>query len=272
MSENKGYSKNVELLAYHNLDGKPGFQMAMQAANGKYYLYMAHFRHSGWTILDVTKPSNPRYVQFLKGPDFPTQGTIKIQVADGVMVTSMSGWEKYVEGIYIWDVKTDPENPKFLSHWSTGEPTGMVHRFFYSGGRYVHLSATCKGFAGMIYRIIDIIDPKNPVEVGRWWRQDQWMAGLKPDERETFLKSHDSQNVGVWAGLHGSPYVKGNLAYCSWGASGMIILDISDVTLPKLVGQLKHNPPFAGGFCGAWCHTIVPLSQRPYALMTSERC
>lgn len=274
MGENKGFRKNIDRIGYHDLAGRPGFQMAMQSVNEKYYLYLAHMRASGWTILDVTEPSSPRYVRFVEGPS--GTGTIKIQVADGIMITSL-GIGKIegttgggVEGIYVWDVKDDPENPKLLSHWSTGEPTGMTHRFFYSGGRYVHLSSTCKGFAGMIYRIVDIIDPKNPVEVGRWWRQEQWLPGFKPAEREAFLESQKAQNVIVWAGLHGSPYVKGNLAYCTWGASGMLILDISDITLPQLVGQMKHNPPFAGGLCGAWTHTIVPLSRRPYAVMTSE--
>ena len=265
MAENKGFSKNIELLAYHDLDEKPGFQMAMQRANGRWYLYITGRAVSGWHILDVTEPSSPRYVQFLNGP--ADTGTIKIQVADGIMVTSMQGG---VEGIYIWDVKEDPENPRFLSHWSTGESVGSTHRFFYAGGRYVHLTSTCKGFAGRIYRIVDIIDPKNPVEAGRWWRQDQWLPGYNPVEREAYLKSQIADTINVWAGIHGPPYVKGNLAYCSWGVSGMLILDISDITLPQLVGQLKHNPPFAGGLCGAWCHTIVPLSQRPYAVMTSE--
>ena len=41
-----------------------------------------------------------------------------------------------------------------------------MHRFFYNGGRYVHLSATCKGFRGYIYLILDLVDPKNPVEAG----------------------------------------------------------------------------------------------------------
>ncbi|MFC1958062.1 LVIVD repeat-containing protein [Chloroflexota bacterium] len=283
MAENNGYIKNLELLAYHTLDEIPGFQMAMQKANDRYYLYITGRVVSGWHIMDVTEPASPRYVQFFEGP--PDTRTIKMQVADGIMVSSMqsasfsglsiasqagSSLEDSVEGIYIFDVKEDPENPKFLSHWSTGEPTGMTHRFFYNGGRYIHLSSTCKGFAGMIYRIVDIIDPKNPVEVGRWWRQEQWLAGYTAAERETYLKSKVAHSVNVWAGHHGPPYVKGNLAYCSWGASGMQILDISDITLPQLVGQLNHNPPFAGVLCGAWCHTVVPLSQRPYAIMTSE--
>ena len=42
MAENKGYSKNIELIGYHDLDGKPGFQMAMQQVKGRWYLYLAH--------------------------------------------------------------------------------------------------------------------------------------------------------------------------------------------------------------------------------------
>ena len=274
MSENKGFSKNVELLAYHDLDEKPGFQMAMQTANDRWYLYITSRAFSGWHILDVTEPSSPKYVRFVEGP--PGAGTLKMQVADGIMITTVHSAtypipsEGSAEGIYIWDVKEDPENPKFLSHWSTGEASGMTHRSFFNGGRYVHLSSTCKGFAAMIYRIVDINDPHNPVEVGRWWRQDQWLAGYRPAEREAYLNSQGEQPPVVWAGLHGPPYVKGNLAYGGWGNAGMLIHDISDITLPQLVGQLKHNPPFAGRLCGAWCHTIVPLSQRPYAVMTSE--
>ncbi|MFC1958007.1 LVIVD repeat-containing protein [Chloroflexota bacterium] len=267
MAENREYSKNVEFLAYHDLNENPGFQMAMQKAKDRYYLYITCRGAPGWHIMDVTEPEKPRYVRFLEGPDYPNQSTNKIQVADGLMICIVG---RGVDGIYIYDVKEDPENPKFLSHWSTGVPGGQVHRFFYNGGRYAHLSSTCKGFANRIYRIVDIIDPENPVEVGRWWRQEQWLAGYKEAERDAYVNRSDAQTIGVWASLHGPPYVKGNHAYCSWGDGGMIILDISDVTLPQLVGQLKHNPPLAGGPCGAWCHTILPLSQRPYAVMTSE--
>ncbi len=266
MTQNKGYLKNIELIGFHNLENRPAFQMAMQEVGGRYYLYTASYRNAGWSILEVTDPSNPRYVQFLKSPK-PEQGTPKIQVADGIMVTAVAvihapGTDS---GIYIWDVKTDPENPKFLTYWASGMEAGGVHRFFYNGGRYVHLSCSCKGFSGMIYRIVDIIDPRKPVEVGRWWWPEQWEAGVLPPKEP--LPHYAMMNR---PGLHGPPYVKGNLAYLSYGGAGMVILDISDITVPRLVGNLRHHPPFSGGFSGARCHTIVPLSQRPYAVMTSE--
>ena len=52
--EGRYYSKNIDVLGYHDLNDRPGFQMALQEVNGKYYLYCASFRHPGITILDVT--------------------------------------------------------------------------------------------------------------------------------------------------------------------------------------------------------------------------
>jgi len=54
--------------------------------------------------------------------------------------------DPYEEGLMIFDVK-DPVNPKLLSTWHN-EGGGGVHRFFYNGGRYAHLSATAKDSAG----------------------------------------------------------------------------------------------------------------------------
>ena len=68
MRLHESYAKGIELIGFHDLKGKPGFQMAMQEVEGRYYLYLGHFRDSGWTILDVTDPSKPRYVRFLEGP------------------------------------------------------------------------------------------------------------------------------------------------------------------------------------------------------------
>ena len=275
MARREALSKNVELVAYHDLDGKPGFQMAMQEVDGRYYLYLAHFKHSGWAILDVTDPHRPEYVKFLPGPSKKGQVTLKLQVAGGLMITALqqafplfhgTTWDDpYEEGIYIWDVK-DPVSPRFVSHWETGGGLG-VHRFFYDGGRYAHLTASCRGFKGFIYRILDVADPAKPVEVGRWWAPEQyWPNYLEPSGPQ----SGDPLLALLEIMLHGPAYPKGELAYLGYGGLGMTILDISDVSLPRLVGRLRHHPPLAGKLSGARCHTVIPLSQRPYAIMTTE--
>ena len=34
------FARNIELLGYHGLGGKPAFKLAMQEVNGRWYLYM----------------------------------------------------------------------------------------------------------------------------------------------------------------------------------------------------------------------------------------
>jgi hypothetical protein len=77
---------NVDLLAYHDLDGRSGFKLALQEAEGRFFLYVAGFWHSGWSILDVTDPEHPELLRFLAGP--PNTMTIQVQVADGTMITA----------------------------------------------------------------------------------------------------------------------------------------------------------------------------------------
>lgn len=254
----KGLSKNMELVGYHDLNDKPGFQMAMQVVDNKWYLYLAHFWHRGWAIMDVSDPSEPQYLKFIEGPE--NTETNKIQVADGIMITQLQkelplpGRSKdasFEEGIYIWDVK-DPVNPRRLSHWKTGAMG--THRNYYEGGRYIHLSATAPGFDGFIYRIVDIADPYNPIEAGKWWMPEQWAAG-------------GAKLTKPWVNLHGPPYPKGDRAYLSYGDCGMIILDISDITLPKFIGKVEVYPPMGSPIA---CHTALPLSKRNYVIFSSE--
>lgn len=82
--EGRYYSKNIDVLGYHDLNDRPGFQMALQEVNGKYYLYCASFRHPGITILDVTDPGKMRFVRYVEGPQLKGQLVNKIQVADGL--------------------------------------------------------------------------------------------------------------------------------------------------------------------------------------------
>ena len=84
--------KNIRQIGFDDLNGKPAFQMAMQKVDDRYYLYTASFAHNGWNIVDVTDPENPRNVKWIEGPWFydikDGQATMKIQVADGLMITA----------------------------------------------------------------------------------------------------------------------------------------------------------------------------------------
>src|SRR5262249_36165923 len=53
-----GVGQNVEVIGYSNLDDRPGFKMSIVESNGRWYLYMGHLWHFGWSIVDVTDPVN----------------------------------------------------------------------------------------------------------------------------------------------------------------------------------------------------------------------
>ncbi|MCL2006477.1 MAG: hypothetical protein FWG77_00170 [Treponema sp.] len=277
---NEGYIKNMEVIAYHDLNGIMAFQMALyKTAKGRYYLYNGSFKGAGFNILEVTDPSKPRLVRFQEVCDpklYTKQSTPKIQAADDLLIVALGGGipylhgvsyeEKNIGGLQIFSLKEDPEHPKLLSHWETGVRDGMgVHRFMYNGGRYVHLSSDCPGYIGQIYRILDIEDPSSPIEVGRWWMPEQFSDGM---EVGTYPVGHRDEKD--WPQLHGPPYVQDDIAYCGYWAGGGILVDVKDITRPKKLGQIKMTPPFSGKLAGARCHTFLPLRGRNFAVLTNE--
>ena len=253
----KDYNKGFELVGYTDLNGRPGFKMALHKAGNRWYLYTAQFWVSGWSIIEVTDPANPRFIRYIEGP--PNTWTLQVQIADGLMITSMErimpGWGgtdgPFGEGFLIWDL-ADPENPKQLGCYKTGGKG--THRNFYAGGRYVHATSLPEGYDGHIYQIIDIADPSNPVEISRWWRLGQWKEGGETGAPKDTM-------------LHGGAYVMGDRAYLPYGGGGFVILDISDITAPKLAGDLPFSPPFASRIA---VHTALPLSKRPLVVVNSE--
>ena len=164
----KGWqASNMKAIGYSGLDGRGGaFKMAIRQVAGRWYLYMGHEWHRGWSILDVTDPTNPKYLKFVEGPD--NTNTIQMEFHDNIMVTALQrkqpNWggdpnRPNEEGVLIWDI-SDPVNWKQLSHWKT-ESTG-VHRAGYPGGKYVNVTAAIPGYLGRILVFLDISDPKNP--------------------------------------------------------------------------------------------------------------
>lgn len=260
--EGKVYSKGFEAIGYIGLEDRPGFKMAIHKhvdkQSERWYLYTAHFWCSGWSIIEVTDPKNPRFVRYIEGP--PNTWTLQVQIADGKMITSMErippGWGgdgsgQYGEGFYIWSL-CDPEDPKRLGHYKTGGKG--THRNYYAGGNLVHTTALPDGYDGHIYQAVDISDPANPKEISRWWRKGQWTAGGEAGAPENTL-------------LHGGTYVIGNRAYLPYGGGGFVILDVTDIKAPRLIGDLPFSPPFASRIA---VHTAIPLQKRPLVVVNSE--
>lgn len=267
--------RNLSLAGYHDLDDRPAFKIALQKTDENWYVYLAHFWHRGWTIVDVTDPENPELANFVEGPDNTT--TKQIQVSDGKMITglerpSSSGpaigestdpSEPYETGAYIWDVETDPTEPELLGHYETGGRG--THRNFYNGGDYVFMCASPEGFEPTIedrtvdpvknfhLRIVDISDPSNPTEVSTF----MW-PGQHPDDDSASPETRY---------FHGPAYAQGDRAYLSYGRVGIVTLDISDVENPELVYQMGFGEGL-GGYNGV--HSFIPIPGTDLAAVNSE--
>jgi hypothetical protein len=247
----------LEIVAYHDLGGRPGFKMGIHEIGGRWFLYLGHLWHRGWSVLEVTDPARPQLVRFLPGP--ANTWTIQMQVAGGRMVTALekidTGWGEdpdapFEEGFLVWSLD-DPADPRVLGRHRTGGAGS--HRNFYDGGRYVHASVVPPGFDGHIYEIVDLDDPTAPHGVGRWWVPGQWRDG-------------GERGVPVGTSLH-APYVVGDRAWLAYGAAGLVCLDVGDVSAPSLVSRLDFWPPFNPVIA---IHSAVALPGRRLVAANSE--
>jgi hypothetical protein len=255
-------ASNVEFVGYTMMNEHSAFKITMTRAGDRWYIIGGHYNIAGWSVVDVTDPKNPRVAKFIPGP--ANTSTNQVDLADGILVAAlgrptaredagMDAKKPYEAGIILIDVK-DPLNPKELGRWHTDNPDGRgTHRNAYTGGRYVHLAADMKGYDGDIYVILDISNPAKPVEAGRWWVPGQHVAGGEKPQKDPNVNLH-SPNV-----------VDGNLAYLAYGDAGMIILDISDVSKPKLVSQLKFESRHRFD-----AHTVLLEPGRKLAYVNSE--
>ena len=267
-------AQGLELVAYHDLEKRGSLKMGLHVAGDRWYLYLGGLWEPGVSIVDVTDPANPELLKWMGGPE--NSFGFQVQVADGKLIHGIEmpfqGYgfgdgATYREGFDIYDL-ADPADPALLGSWSTGNKPTIgadwdpdfpfynhgTHRNWYDGGRYVHAAATADGFQNYIYRIVDIQDPSNPTEVGRWWTEGQYLAGGRTEH-------------SPWKFLHGPAWIEGDRAYCPWAEDGLIILDISDLSRPKKVSGLNLAPGL-GSELGL--HTVVPIPERQLLVMNSE--
>ncbi len=207
-------------------------------------LYIGHMQApSGTTIVDVADPRRPRELARIDMP----QGwhSHKVRAANGIMIVNHerlgNGVTGFGGGLGIYDVAS-PGAPQLISKWRT--PGNGVHRFDFDG-RYAYISPTVEGYVGNIMMILDLADPARPSEVGRWWIPGQWKAGGEPYPWDNFVAPRCHH-----------PLRMGERLYVSYWHHGLYILDISDMSRPKLGSQAATSPAFPHP-----THTCLPIPQ-----------
>lgn len=185
---------------------------------------------------------------------FTGYGTGKILAVNAQRRRGSSSNRIGYTGVSTWDVH-DPQNAKLLDIWNAPygrdvngdfDDNGGCHHFFYDG-RYLYGGCNYAGFDNRILVILDLHDPENIVEVGRWW-----VPGQMDGEPKTWVNNGSFSNtietdpgtgkLKKYVGLH-YVAVQGNIAYLSYHQAGLIILDVTDKTNPQFLSRLDYMTP-----------------------------
>lgn len=184
---------------------------------------------------DVTDPAAPVLTDSVV-VDARVVNDVMVNREGTLAVITREGASNRRNGLVILDLK-DPAHPTVASeYWET--LTGGVHTTFLDGN---HLYAVHDGTADL--HVLDISDPTEPRQVGRW--------GV-PNSPGKYL--HD-----VW--------VEGGLAYLAYWDDGLIILDVGNgirggtPAKPQAVGQATYRYRWRGGTYGN-THMAVPYTNR----------
>ena len=189
---------------------------------------------------------------------FTGYGIGKVLVVNTQRLSGTSPKRRGYTGIALYDVH-NPEKPKFLSRlelpvgrnpdgtYTTG--IGGVHHLFYDG-RYAYLGAEYEGFIEKILVIVDLHDPRKPVEVGKWWLPGQRTPqedGIRDwTHRPGFSNPIEyDTTTGKLKKQVGNHYISvyGNRAYLSYHQGGLIILDVKDKRNPNFISRLDYLTP-----------------------------
>ncbi|HEX5118050.1 MAG TPA: hypothetical protein VFW65_22940 [Pseudonocardiaceae bacterium] len=251
MANQVSSSSGLTVLSHHDLGGRPD---GMQVVREGDFLYVGHTgtTGAGTSILDVSDPAEPKLAEQWPAP--ANSHTHKVQVADGLLLVNH---EKFPyrkppagpvsAGLAIYRLD-DPAHPERMGFWSCGG--SGVHRVVWTGGRYVHMSATPEGYRDRIWMVLDIADPTTPVEVARW----SW-PGQRIGEEPTWP-------AGKRYAAHHA-LIDGTRAYLGFDDGGMVVLDVSDLTDPTMVTRLEWG--------GGATHTCLPLPGRGLVVVTDEQ-
>ena len=264
---------NMRLVAHHELGGFGGLGegMAMQLArDGRRILWLAHeSAPKNFTGVDVTDPRAPRVVAQTDLPHARMRSN-SLDVVGDVMAVAYQVRDVGLTpaGFDLFDVAV-PESPKRIAHFDASGPHSRgVHAVWFVDGEFVHMASGAPDFQprhpndDQCYRIVDVRDPTQPVEAGRWWLPGTREGDDAPPPKRLepgFDAGFRAHNTNVYP-------ERPDRAYVGYIDGGAVILDIADKARPRLIANWRHSPPFNG-----FTHTVLPLFGRDL-LVVSDEC
>ncbi len=251
-----GESWNTQLIGHTDLNG---FGDGMHVNVRGQYAYVGHMGESriGTSIVDISDRRAPKVVNQLETP----VGTHshKVQIVDDLLLVNYernhrektaTSWKG---GLKVFDLSGDPVNPREIAFYEM--PGAGVHRMTFWEGPYATMSGSDEGYSDQFFIALDLSNPEQPVETGRWWFPGMHAAGGETPDWGT-----DKRRVAFHHAI-----VRNERAYCGFWDAGMVILDISDMSTPTLVSHLDF-----GSDVSRSTHTVLPIPSRGIAIVVDE--
>jgi choice-of-anchor B domain-containing protein len=211
-----------------------------EGTDGRDYAYTGTMEAATMYAWDVTDPTNPVITDSVK-VDGRRQNDVKINADATLAIITSEGASNRRNGFTVLDI-SDAAHPTIITHFTDGL-TGGVHNVWIEGDI---VYAAHNGTSAV--HIVDISDPANPVNVGRW-QVDNPARSL-----------HD---VMVLDGL----------AYLSYWDDGLVILDVGagikggTPTEPQFVSQYEYRTKHGAESYGNTHHAI---RYRNYVFLADE--
>jgi hypothetical protein len=270
------FARNMRIVGHSDQGGRPdGVQIMVHRG----FAYVGHMFSKGFSVIDVRDAKNPRPVNYVAAP--PNTWTIHLQTHDDLLLVinakDMFAAAEFADerayysgalgktvgtaearrvrdwsaGLAAYDI-SKPENPRRIGFMPV--EGGGIHRIWYTGGRWAYVSVLLDGFTDYIFMTVDISNPAEPREAGRWWIPGMNLAAGETPPWEPPRRY----------GLHHA-IIHGDTAYAAWRDAGMVVLDISDRAEPKRIVHRNWSPPFGGG-----THNCLPLPDRNLLVVLDE--
>jgi hypothetical protein len=264
-------ASNMQLIGHSNLNGagKGGEGLAMhQYPDGRRVLFLAHeSAPMCFSVIDVTKPEDPKVISQIP-VDVPYARCNSLGLS-GTTLAVAHQVDKVGQdhaGMDVYDV-ADPAHPRKLSHFDTSGPHSRgVHYLWFTDGQWAYLSTGAKDFVphnpkdDQFLMIVDMHDPAQPKEAGRWWLPGTRVGDKEPQPpRVAPFDAGIRMHTPVW-----TPERPDRL-YVGWIDGGLVILDIADKAHPNLVMHRSWQS-LGNGFA----HTLLPIPSRNLLIQTEE--
>jgi len=117
----KGSDNQAQVVAHISFAGLSAADMAMQKkVNDKYYLYVQHSKDQGISIIDISKPAQPKAVGMIPWPDPALSGRMNVTgdlaiIAESGVLPMHSSTSN--DDLVLWDL-SNPSAPRVVQKFS----------------------------------------------------------------------------------------------------------------------------------------------------------